>query len=40
VHMSDSPIFWCVPILPISDLRIGLTLGVGMCLYAQLVQTQ
>ena len=24
--MSDSPIFWCVPILPISDLRIGLTL--------------
>ena len=26
VHTSDSPIFWCVPILPISDLRIGLTL--------------
>ena len=26
VHMSDSPIFWCVPILPISDLRIGITL--------------
>ena len=26
VHASDCPMFWCVPILPISDLRIGLTL--------------
>jgi len=34
VHMSDSPIFWCVPILPISDLRIGLTLICICKIYA------